>query len=249
VVSQSTPAGGLALEGDLATYVLIPGAGGAGSYWHLVAGELRSRGHEAVAVDLPARDDAAGLAEYVDAVVDAIGDRSDVILVAQSMGGFTAPLVTERASVAMLVLVNAMIPAPGETPGEWWANTGAPEAKRRKDTSDGRDPDAPFDPIITFFHDVPADVREEAFKEDPGQSDTPFASPMTLAAWPDVPTRVIVGADDRLFPADFQRRVAQERLGITPDERPGGHLIALSHPTEVAEQLEAYRRALIESPG
>jgi pimeloyl-ACP methyl ester carboxylesterase len=238
-----------ALEGDRATYVLIPGAGGAGSYWHLVADELRSRGHEAVAVDLPARDDAAGLPEYADAVVDAIGDRSDVILVAQSMGGFTAPLVTERASVAMLVLVNAMIPAPGETAGEWWANTGAPEAKRRKDASDGRDPDAPFDPMITFFHDVSADVREEAFKEDPGQSDTPFASPMTLAAWPDVPTRVIIGADDRLFPADFQRRIAQDRLGITPDVLPGGHLIALSHPIELAEQLEAYRRVLIERSG
>lgn len=249
MVPRSTAAGALAREGDAATYVLIPGAGGAGSYWHLVADELRSRGHEALAVDLPAKDDAAGLPEYADAVVSAIGDRSDVILVAQSMGGFTAPLVTERASVAMLVLVNAMIPAPGETPGEWWANTGSPEAKRRHDIAEGRDPDAPFDPIITFFHDVPADVREEAFNEDPGQSDTPFGSPMTLAAWPDVPTRVIVGADDRLFPADFQRRVAQERLGITPDELPGGHVIALSHPVELTEQLEAYRRALIESPG
>jgi pimeloyl-ACP methyl ester carboxylesterase len=244
VVSRSTDAGALAREGDPATYVLIPGAGGAGSYWHLVAGELRSRGHEAVAVDLPARDDAAGLPEYADAVVNAIGDRSDVILVAQSMGGFTAPLVTERASVAMLVLVNAMIPAPGETPGEWWANTGSPEAKRRQDIAEGRDPDAPFDPIITFFHDVPAVVRDEAFKEDPRQSDTPFASPMTLAAWPDIPTRVILGADDRLFPADFQRRVAQDRLGVTAEELPGGHLIALSHPTELAEQLEAYAREL-----
>lgn len=247
--SESTAAGALAREGDPATYVLIPGAGGAGSYWHLVAAELRSRGHQVVAVDLPAKDEAAGLPEYADAVVDAIGDRSDVILVAQSMGGFTAPLVTERASVAMLVMVNAMIPVPGETPGEWWSNTGSPDAKRRHDIAEGRDPDAPFDAIVTFFHDVPAHVREEAFKEDPGQSDTPFASPMTLAAWPDVPTRVIVGADDRLFPADFQRRVAQERLGITPDVLPGGHVIALSHPIELTEQLEAYRRALIEPPG
>jgi pimeloyl-ACP methyl ester carboxylesterase len=244
VVSQSTHAGGLARESDPATYVLIPGAGGTGSYWHLVADELRSRGHEVVAVDLPAKDDAAGLPEYADAVVNAISDRSDVILVAQSMGGFTAPLVTERASVAMLVLVNAMIPAPGETPGEWWANTGSPEAKRRQDIAEGRDPDAPFDPIITFFHDVPADVRDEAFKEDPGQSDTPFASPMTLAAWPDIPTRVIVGRDDRLFPADFQRRVARDRLGITPDELPGGHVIALSHPVELADRLDAYAREL-----
>jgi pimeloyl-ACP methyl ester carboxylesterase len=39
------------------TYVLIPGAGGAAWYWHLVERELRQRGHDVVAVDLPADDD------------------------------------------------------------------------------------------------------------------------------------------------------------------------------------------------
>lgn len=233
----------------MACFVLIPGAGGTAWYWSRVAPLLVAAGHEARAVDLPGDDARVGIIEYADLVVRAAEGGDGVVLVAQSMGGFTAPLVTERASVAMLVMVNAMIPVPGETPGEWWSNTGSPDAKRRHDIAEGRDPDAPFDAIVTFFHDVPARVREEAFKEDPGQSDTPFASPMTLAAWPDVPTRVIVGADDRLFPADFQRRVAQERLGITPDVLPGGHVIALSHPIELTEQLEAYRRALIEPPG
>jgi pimeloyl-ACP methyl ester carboxylesterase len=234
---------------NTATYVLIPGAGGSASYWRLVAGELRRRGHDVVAVDLPAADDTAGLPEYADAVVAAIGDRTDVILVAQSMAGFTAPLVAQRVRVAMLVLVNAMIPSPGETPGQWWANTGQPEAKRRRDIDDGRDPDAPFDAVTTFLHDVPAATLDASIGEDPRQSDTPFASQLTLDAWPDIPTRVLVGADDRLFPADFQRRVAEDRLRITPDELPGGHLIALSRPIEVADRLEAYGRALTEEPG
>jgi pimeloyl-ACP methyl ester carboxylesterase len=227
-----------------ATYVLIPGAGGAASYWRLVAAELRRLGHHVVAVDLPAADDTAGLPEYVDAVVTAIGNRADVILVAQSMAGFTAPLVSERASVAMLVLVNAMIPSPGETPGGWWANTGQPEARRHNDIAEGRDPDVPFDVVTTFLHDVPAEVLEQTMQQDPGQSDTPFASLMTLPAWPDIPTRVIIGSDDRLFPAEFQRRVAQDRLHIAPEELPGGHLIALSHPTELADRLVAYAREL-----
>jgi pimeloyl-ACP methyl ester carboxylesterase len=59
-----------------------------------------------------------------------------------------------------------------------------------------------------------------------------------------VPTRVLVGRDDRFFPIDFQRRVARERLGITPDEMPGGHLVALSRPTELAERLDAYATQL-----
>ncbi len=42
------------------------------------------------------------------------------------------------------------------------------------------------------------------------------------------------------FPADFQRRVARERLGISADEMPGGHLVALSQPEELAVRLEAY---------
>ncbi len=55
----------------MTTYVLIPGAGGVAWYWHLLEAELRERGHEAVAVDLPADDDSAGLSEYADAVVAA----------------------------------------------------------------------------------------------------------------------------------------------------------------------------------
>ena len=107
----------------MATFVLIPGAGGDPWEWHLLVAELESRGHEALAVRLPSGDDQAGWVEYADAVVAAIGDRRDVVLVAQSLAGFTAPLVAERASVALIVLLNAMIPLPGEPGGEWGANT------------------------------------------------------------------------------------------------------------------------------
>ena len=65
-----------------------------------------------------------------------------------------------------------------------------------------------------------------------------------LPAWPDVPTRFLLCRNDRFFPADFMRRVVQERLGITPDEMESGHLPALSKPKELAERLEAYRAGL-----
>jgi len=42
------------------------------------------------------------------------------------------------------------------------------------------------------------------------------------------------------FPAEFQRRVARERLGLSVDEMPGGHLVALSQPKELATRLAAY---------
>jgi len=64
-----------------------------------------------------------------------------------------------------------------------------------------------------------------------------------MPAWPDVPTRFVLGRDDRFFPADFQRRVAKERLWLTPDEIDSGHLPALSRPQELVERLESYRSA------
>jgi len=225
------------------TFVLVPGAGGSAWYWHLVEPELHERGHNVVVVSLPAADDAAGLREYADVVIHAVGDldRASLVLVAQSLAGFTAPLVCQQVPVALLVLVNAMLPQPAETPGDWWGHTGHAEAKRQKNLRDGRPADAGFDPLIDFFHDVPRHVVDEALAQGPPrQSDKPFTTPCTFDVWPDVPTRVLVGRDDKFFPAEFQRRVARERLGITPDEMPGGHLVALSRPRELAERLEAY---------
>jgi pimeloyl-ACP methyl ester carboxylesterase len=225
----------------MATYVLIHGAGSDAWYWHLVAPELRARGHDVVAMDLPCDDDTAGLAEYADVVIGAIGDRTDLVLVAQSMAGFTAPLVCERVPVDMMVLVAAMVPSPGEPPGEWWANTGWEAATREQAERDGRPIDGAFDAVETFFHDVPPDVTAEAMaRGERAQSGTPFEKPWPLAAWPAVPTRFLLCRDDRFFPADFQRRVVHERLGITPDEMDGGHLPALAHPRELAERLMSY---------
>ena len=119
----------------MATYVLIHGAGDVAWYWHLLEAELRSRGHEVVAPDLPCEDDSAGLAEYADTVVAAIGDRSELIVVAQSFGGFTAPLVCERVPVELLVLLAGMVPSPGEPPEDWPANTGHEQARREQDDS------------------------------------------------------------------------------------------------------------------
>jgi pimeloyl-ACP methyl ester carboxylesterase len=224
-------------------FILIPGAGGSAWYWHLVAPKLRQRGHDAIPVGLPAADDTAGLPEYAASVVRAIGNREPrrVVRVAQSLAGFTAPLACKQVSVALLVLLNAMIPKPGETPGEWWKSTHHGEAKRKRNQRDGRDADAPFDLLVEFFHDVPQSVVDEAWAQgEPRQTDTVFASPCRFESWPAVPTRVLVARDDRFFPAEFQRRVARERLGISADEMPGGHLVALSQPEELAARLVAY---------
>lgn len=221
----------------MATYVLIHGAADSAWYWHLLEAELRNRGHDVVAPDLPCDDDSAGLSEYADTVVDAIGDRSDLIVVAQSFGGFTAPLVCERVPVDLLVLLAGMIPLPGEPPDDWSANTGYEQARREQDERDGRAPDD----VALFYHDVPPDLAAEALRRGRYQSATPGEKPWPLRSWPNVPTRFLLCRDDRFFPAEFMRRVVRERLGITPDEMDGSHCVALSRPKELADRLEAYR--------
>ncbi|MCO1655198.1 alpha/beta fold hydrolase [Pseudonocardia humida] len=225
----------------MTSFVLIPGAGGAAWYWHRVLPELRARGHEAVAVDLPAADPAAGLAEYTDTVVAAVGDRTDVVLVAQSMGGLTAPLVARRVPTRMVVMLNAMTPRPGESGGEWWEVTGQAAAVEECARKGGWGTD---DFLELLFHDVPAPVRAEAMAGDaPDQSDTPFAAPWPgpdPVFAPGLPVRFLQGRDDRFFPLEFQRRLARDRLGVELDEMPGGHLVALSRPVELADRLVAY---------
>lgn len=233
----------------MATYVLIHGAASDAWYWHLVAPLLRARGHHVIAPDLGSDDDSAGLNEYADIVLDAIGERTDLIVVAHSLGGFTAPLVCARVRVDLLVLVAAMVPRAGESAGHWWANTGYPRAKREHDERSGRAPDAEYDSMITFFHDVAPEVVAEAIvRGEPGQSDTPFMKPWPLSGWPDVPTRFLLCSEDRFFPPDFLRRVAQDRLGIAAEAIASGHLAALAHPNELVERLEAYRAELVHAP-
>jgi pimeloyl-ACP methyl ester carboxylesterase len=72
------------------------------------------------------------------------------------------------------------------------------------------------------------------------EADIAFSQPCAIDRWPDVPTRVIAGRDDRLFPLEFQRRIARDRLGVDVDVVPGGHLAALSCPAELADRLVRY---------
>ncbi len=221
----------------MTAFVLVPGAGGAAWYWHRVVDELAARGHEGVAVELPSGDPDAGLAAYVDAIVAAAGGRTGVVVVGQSMGGLSAPVAAQRLDARLLVLVNAMIPLPGEQLGGWWGATGFEAAIEEAAERDGRDLMADPDQRDTMFHDVPPEITDEAFSRPFEQEDGPFADTWPLDAWPDVPTRVVATREDRFFPLEFQRRVARERLGLDVDELPGGHLVALSRPTELADHL------------
>lgn len=229
---------------DTRHFLLVPGAGGAAHVWHRVVAELERRGHVGVAVDLPADDVEAGLEAYADVALAAAtaydGGRGASYawsVVGQSMGALTAPLLVGRLDVAALVLLNPMVPAPGESGAEWWRATGQGPAAMAA-AEEGGYPSG-FDPAVVFLHDLDPATAAALEEHEREESDAAFDEPWPLTAWPDVPTRVLAGTDDRLFPPAFQERVARERLGVTAERVPGGHLNSLSRPVEVVDALLA----------
>jgi pimeloyl-ACP methyl ester carboxylesterase len=220
------------------TFVLIPGAGTDPRVYASTIEALGALGHDALAPQLPLHEHAARPSDHADAVAGAMPRDAELVIVAQSLGAFTGPLVAARVAVAQLILLAPMIPKPGETAGEWWDNTGheraIAELLERHGPISAWGPEAIAE---VFLHDVdPTVARDnERFQGAPGEG--MFAEPWPLAAWPEVPTRVLVPTSDRLFPRDFQRRVARERLGLEIDEMAGGHLPMLSRPRELAQRL------------
>ncbi|MBO2465359.1 alpha/beta fold hydrolase [Actinomadura violacea] len=229
----------------MATYVLIHAAAVDAWYWGPLAEDLRARGHEVVAPALPCDEESAGLAEYADVVVEAIGDRTDLVVVAHSFGGFTGPLVCDRVSADLLVMLQAQVPAPGESPGQWWDNTGYGAARQESDRRRGVAQGTEEDALSLVLHDTPAALAAEFMAEHQRkQASAPFGRPWPLTTWPRVATRFLMSSDDRFFPAEFMRSMVAERLGFQPDEMPGDHCPMLGHPKELADRLEAYRAAL-----
>ena len=218
----------------MSTFVLIPGAGGSTWAWSRLTPLLIDVGHDAIAVELPGHDETAGLSRYTEIVVDAIGSHPDVVLVAGSLGGFTAPLVCERVPVRELVLVNAMIPNPGETAHDWWAHTGALAAQEEAARVGNY---GTFDEATYFLHDLDHEVATEGELFRRSEADVVFRSVCDFGAWPAIGIRVLVGRDDRFFPVGLQRRVARDRLGVEADVLTGGHLLPLAQPREVADYL------------
>jgi pimeloyl-ACP methyl ester carboxylesterase len=226
----------------MTTFLLIPGAGGMSWYWQPVVRCMRAAGHDAIALDLPADDPRAGLTAYVGLALAAAEGHDDLVVVAQSMGAFTAVPVCEQLDARGLVLLNAMVPAPGERACDWWENTGSEEARRAAARAAGYPEE--LDLQTYFLHDVPPEVAARSAEHVRDEADIAFEEPCPFTRWPDVPTTVLAGRDDRFFPFAFQRRVARERLAAEAQPVPGGHLSALSEPDAVTQALLAAPSAM-----
>ena len=225
-----------------ARFVLVPGGGGSPWVWSRLVPVLHDGGHRAVAVDLPGPDPQVDLHGYVERIVARVRAEREsgtgpVVLVGLSLGGFGASAAALLEPVDHLVLVNAMVPRPGESPAQWWRACGQARERRANEQAAGRDPGRPFDPLEALFHDAAPEVLAEVAEHDRDEADAAFATPWPGTHWPEVRTSVVVADDDRLFPPTMQERVAADRLDLPVHRVPGGHLCPLTRPTELAGLL------------
>lgn len=224
----------------MSTFVLIPGAGADPRVYAATIVALGDLGHAALAPPLPLADQGATPGDHAEAVLAALPaePEGELVVVGQSLGAFTATIVAARAGAAKLILLAPMIPAPGESAGEWWENTGHDEAiagliERHGQMSEWDE--AALDEV--FLHDVDEETKRASAEYSGAPGAGMFGEPLPLGEWPDVPTVVLIPRRDRLFPLDFQRRLARERLGVEIEEMDGGHLPMLSRPSDLARRL------------
>lgn len=227
----------------MATYALLPGAWHGGWCWERVAPLLTDAGHRVVAIDLPCEDSSLGCAAYRDIALDAIADAGDdLIVVAHSAGGLTAPLVAAATPVRRLVFVSALLPLPGRPFSEQNEAEGILEHEYQAGVeTDGNGNRRWIDRDLcgrTMYSGCSREDAAWAFARLRAQSSTMYTEASPLERWPDVPFTDIRGDDDRLVSPRWAARAVPERLGVESTVIQGaGHSPMLSHPQALAALL------------
>jgi pimeloyl-ACP methyl ester carboxylesterase len=98
----------------MSTFVIVPGAWDTQATLEPLVEPLESAGHAVIIVDLPCDDAAATLEQYAAAVRAVLPeDRSEVVLVGYSFGGFTASRIAVEHPEVPVVYIAAWIPRDG----------------------------------------------------------------------------------------------------------------------------------------
>jgi pimeloyl-ACP methyl ester carboxylesterase len=224
------------------TIVLVHGAFAESSSWDGVVDPLMADGHKVIAAANPLRGVAADAAAVSDLVRTVEGP---VVLVGHSYGGLViSNVAADAGEIVGLVYACAFAPEPGEsanTLASMFPGSTLPDALQPVPRSDGT-----TDLYITterfhdqFCADVPAaqaarmaatqrPVTLEALNEPSGER----------PLWKEVPSRFVIGEQDRNIPAAAQHHMA-ERAGASHTlEIPGAsHAISVSQPEAVANVI------------
>ena len=222
----------------MTTFGLVHGAHYGAWVWERFVPELRKRGHDGVAVDLPIEDPNIGASGYADLVIEALEGRGDdVALVGHSMGGLVIPVVAERRKVRRLIFLGAVVAMPGHSLADQPGRTGTTTQGAPVDNGDGTRTRTREEAIPRYFHDCDEATIEWAVPRIRKQAWRPLREQTPLKSWPPVPSSYIVCADDRAVSPEISRWYARQVLKIEPVEIPGSHSPMLSRPAALADLM------------
>lgn len=227
----------------MATFALVHGHFHRASCWSYAISALEARGQRAVAVDLPCQRRDAGAAANAEAVLAEVRNVPDqeLILVGHSAGGLTIPLVAAERPVRALVFLAALLPDPGRSIAQQFADE--PDM-----ILPGFDYVEDEDGLLrvpedvaqrAFYHDVPNQRARAAVAALRGQTPATIEEQTPLRAWPTVPMRYVACGADRIISPDWQMTAPRRRLGLDPYAIDSGHCPGLSRPDELADLLVA----------
>jgi pimeloyl-ACP methyl ester carboxylesterase len=237
-------------------FVFVHGGFHAAWCWDRVIAELRSLGHEGIAVDLPGHgalvDQESTLANRRDAIVSVL-EAGDV-LVGHSGGGFDATLAADGApeKVGHITYLAAALPREGRTYPEAMAMRDDAELDQGFDADvgemlaylhfaeDGAMTFTDFEGAWKYFyHDCDEATARWAFDRlGPERFGDTTVTPVSVPAFwaADLPRSFIVCEQDRSMPRWLADTVTR-RLGVEQLSIDSSHSPFLSRPRELAELL------------
>ena len=213
--------------------LLVPGSWHGAWCYDAVAERLRGEGFDVTAIDLPSNDGASGLADdaaAVRAALDGIGRPA--VVVGHSYGGVA---ITEGAAgsphAAALVYLCAFMLEPGQALldamqhqlPDWIEldqEAGSHLATRTEEV---------------LYGDCPPEVAAAAAARLTRQSAAAIATPLSVAAWQEVPATYLVCDEDRAVPPPAQEMMASR--AATVEHAPSSHSPFFSQPGLVAELI------------
>ena len=225
------------------TIVLVHGAFAESASWDQVIDPLLDAGHQVVAAANPLR----GLASDAAAVSDNVRSiEGPVVLVGHSYGGAVITNVdADAGEIAGLVYVNAFAPESGENcfqlagmfPGSMLGEETARPVSRSDGTTDLYIAPDRFHDI--FCQDVPApQAALMAATQRPATQEALVEPSGERPLWRDVPSRFLIGEEDRIIPPALQHYMAKRANAHRTIEIPGAsHAATVSHPDATAHLI------------
>jgi pimeloyl-ACP methyl ester carboxylesterase len=225
------------------TIVLVHGAFAESASWDSVIAPLLEAGHPVIAAANPLRDpatDAASVADLVRTI-----DRP-VMLVAHSYGGLVISNVpADAGDIAGLIYVNGFAPDPGESafslagkfPGSMLGEETLQPVPRGDGTTDLYIARDRFQELFCPDVSTPEAARLAATQR-PATQEALFAPSGERPLWRELPSWFVIGAEDRIIPAELQGFMAERAGAQRTVEIPGAsHALPVSQPQATVDLI------------